>query len=155
MEQTLVILKPDAVRRGLLGEIIARLERKGLRIAALKMARLGDEILREHYAHHAGKPFFPGLLAFMTSSPVVMMVIEGLDAVTVVRDLCGPTNCRKAPAGTIRGDYGMSQQMNLIHASDSLATARAEVARFFRAEEIHAYDRADVPVVYAADERGH
>ncbi len=154
MEKTLVILKPDAVRRGLLGEIAARLERKGLQIAAMKMVRLSEEILREHYSHHVNKPFFPGLAAFMSSSPVVLMAVEGVDAVAVVRELCGPTNCRKAPAGTIRGDLGNSQQCNLIHASDSVETAQAEVARFFRAEEIHDYRRIDTEVVYAPDERG-
>ncbi|HEX3000160.1 MAG TPA: nucleoside-diphosphate kinase [Armatimonadota bacterium] len=153
MERTLVILKPDAVQRGILGQIISRLERKGLQIAAMKMAQLSDALLEEHYRHHINKPFFGGLKQFMKSSPVVLMVVEGLDAVSVVRDLCGPTNCRKAPAGTIRGDFGMSQQSNLIHASDSVEAAQAEVARFFRPEEIHDYDRIDKQVVYAADER--
>ena len=153
MERTLVILKPDAVRRGLVGEITARLERKGLQIAAMKMARLGDEILNEHYRHHLSKPFFAGLKGFMTSSPVVLMVIEGLEAVAVVRDLCGPTNCRKAPGGTLRGDFGMSQQSNLIHASDSVETACEEVARFFGPDEVHDYERTDRSVTYAADER--
>lgn len=154
MEQTLVILKPDAVRRGLVGEIMARFERKGLRIAAMKMAQLEEEILHQHYAHHRQKPFFSGLVAFMRSAPVVLMVLEGRDAVSVVRDLCGPTNCRQAPPGTIRGDYGMSQQMNLIHASDSPETAQAEIKRFFLPQEIHCYRRADEEVLYAADERG-
>ena len=136
MEQTLVILKPDCMQRGLAGKVIARFEEGGLAIVGMRMARLDDRILGEHYAHLADKPFFPELKKFMKSSPVVLMVLRGENAVEAVRKMCGPTDSKKAPKGTIRGDFGTDVQRNIVHASDSNETAEKEVARFFGKEEI-------------------
>ncbi|MFH1285462.1 MAG: nucleoside-diphosphate kinase [Candidatus Micrarchaeota archaeon] len=136
MERTFVILKPDAVARGLSDEIIARFERKGLCIVGKKKFKFTKEICEEHYAHHTSKPFFPKLVDFMCSSEVICLVLEGKDVVNVVRKLCGATNSREAEPGTIRGDYGMSVQKNLVHASDSLETAKKEISRFFKPAEI-------------------
>ena len=152
MQQTLILVKPDAVQRGLIGEIIGRFERKGLKLVGLKMMRVGDELLHEHYTHHADKPFFANLAAFMKSSPVVAMVWEGREAVEAVRLLAGSTNARQADAGTIRGDLGMSFQNNLIHASDSAENALAEVERFFNKEELFNYDKSEYLHLYAEDE---
>jgi nucleoside-diphosphate kinase len=152
-ERTLIILKPDCVQRGLLGTVIARFEARGFSIAGMKMVRLSAAILKEHYAHIADKPFFPGIASFMSSSPVVVAVIEGKDAVQVTRDMCGPTNARKALPGTIRGDYSLSMQCNVIHASDSVERAQKEVARFFSPEELHSYSRILPDVTYSADEK--
>lgn len=151
MEQTLVIFKPSAVQRGLVGQILSRFERKGLTIVAMKMARLSEAILREHYAHLVDKPFFPSLLASMTASPVVLMVLEGVDAIKVVRLLTGATNSREALPGTIRGDFSMSGQENVIHASSSPEDARAEVARFFSPDEILAWTPLMRPCLYSPD----
>ena len=153
MERTLVILKPDCVNRGLLGEVLLRIERKGLKVVGMKMARPERRMWDEHYAHLKDKPFFPRLVEFMCSSPVVFAVIEGKDAVRVLRDLCGKTNARDAAPGTIRGDLAMSTQSNIIHASDSLETAQKEVARFFRDEELFDYARVTEDLLYAKDER--
>jgi len=152
-EQTLVLLKPDALQRNLLGRIIERFEQKGLKIVGLKMMQLGDVILDEHYAHHKDKPFFGGLKNFMKHSPIVAMVLEGLDAVKVVRVLCGPTLGREATPGTIRGDFSMSVQANIVHSSDSLETAEKEIWRFFNADEIFDYSKIDFEHVYVEDER--
>jgi nucleoside-diphosphate kinase len=152
MERTLLILKPDAVARGLVGEITARLEKKGLKLVGCKMAQLPSELLAQHYAHLADKPFYPRIAAFMQSLPVVLQCWEGVDAVTVVRDLVGVTNGRKAQPGTIRGDYSMSIQCNLIHASDGPDAAKAEVARFFEASELFAYQQPLQPFLYSGDE---
>ncbi len=141
MEKTLILLKPCTVQRRLVGEVINRLERKGLRIVGLKMMQLGDDILNEHYAHLRERPFFPWLIASMKSAPVVAMCVEGNSAVKVVRDIVGATNGRKAAPGTIRGDYSMSGQENIIHASDSVETAEIEMRRFFAEGEI--FDYAD------------
>lgn len=151
MEQTLVIFKPSAVQRGLIGEILNRFERKGLTIVAMKMARLSEEILRQHYAHLVDKPFFPSLLASMTSCPVVLMVLEGVDAIKVVRLLTGATNSREAQPGTIRGDFSMSGQENVIHASSCPEDAVAEVARFFTPEEIYQWTPVIRPCLYSPD----
>jgi nucleoside-diphosphate kinase len=153
VERTLVLIKPDAIQRGLVGEIIARFERKGLKLAGMKMMHLSDALLDEHYSHLAGKPFFPRIKSFMRSTPVVALCWEGVECVEAVRTLCGVTNARRAAAGTIRGDFGMSIQCNLVHASDSLETALAEVVRFFRPEELFSYGSAADAVVYASDER--
>ena len=139
MEKTLVILKPGAVQRALVGEVTARFERKGLRLAGMKMMQLTDEILNEHYAHLVDRPFFPGLKKSMTRTPVVAMCLEGVGAVDVVRQMAGATNGRKALPGTIRGDFSMSGQQNIVHASDSLESAAVEVKRFFKDEEIFDY----------------
>ena len=152
-ERTLIILKPDAVQRGLLGAILSRFEARGFSIAGMKMATLSPAILKEHYAHIADKPFFPGIAAFMSSCPVVVAVVEGKDVVQVTRDMCGPTNARKALPGTIRGDFSLSMQCNVIHASDSVETAHKEVARFFKPEELHSYKRMLNDVTYSADEK--
>ena len=139
MEKTLVLLKPSCVQRQLIGEILNRFERRGLRISGMKMMQLSDEILREHYAHLVDKPFFPGLQASMQASPVVALALTGVEAVKVVRQMAGVTNGREAAPGTIRGDYSMSNQQNIVHASDSVENAAIELRRFFRPEEVFDY----------------
>lgn len=145
MQRTLVLLKPDAVQRALAGEIIARIERKGLKIAGMKLMHIGEDLAREHYGEHVGKPFFEGLVEYITSSPVVAMAVEGENAVEVVRRLLGPTNPQDAPPGTIRGDYGMSIGLNLTHGSDSEESAARELALFFASEELLCYKRSAEP----------
>ena len=152
METTLVLLKPSCVQRQLIGEIIQRFERRGLRIAGMKMMQLDEPILREHYAHLADRPFFPSLAASMMVSPVVALAVAGLDAVQVVRTMTGSTNGREAAPGTIRGDYSMSNQQNIVHASDSTSNAAIELARFFRPEEIFDYETPTQAYVYGAGE---
>jgi nucleoside-diphosphate kinase len=152
MERTLIILKPDCIQRGLCGSVLSRFEFRGFSIAGIKMVKLSPVLLREHYAHIADKPFFPGIEKFMSSSPVVVVVIEGKEAVEAVRAMCGPTNARKAAPGTIRGDYSLSMQCNVIHASDSVETAHKEVARFFKPEELHSYKRELEGLTYSKDE---
>ena len=152
MEQTLVIIKPSTIQRGLMGEIISRFEKKGLFIAGMKMIQLTDELLNEHYAHLKEKPFFQGLKEFMSSCPVVVLCLEGVDAVNVVRSLIGATNGRAAQVGTIRGDYSMSEQKNVVHASDSLETAEIELNRFFKKEEIFIYNHTLLSNLYANNE---
>ena len=139
MEQTLVIVKPDALQRRLVGRIIQRFEQKGLRIVAMKMIRLSAELAERHYGVHKGKPFYEPLLAFITSAPVVVMVLEAPDAVATVRRLMGPTFGAEAPAGTLRGDFAVSNRYNLVHGSDSPRTSRKEIDLFFRPEEILDY----------------
>ncbi len=136
MQRTFVMIKPDGVRRGLIGEIIARFERKGLKIKALKMKKLTREEAERLYDVHKGKPFFEELIEFVTSAPVVGMIVEGDEAVEVVRLMIGPTDGRKAPPGTIRGDYALSIGENVIHASDSPERAEYEISVFFSKEEI-------------------
>jgi len=150
-ERTLVILKPDALQRGLIGEIISVFEKKGLKIVAMKMEKLDREILEKHYAEHKGKPFFESLVSFMSSGPVVLAVIEGIDAIKVVRKLVGATNGREAEPGTIRGNYSMSQQNNLVHASSDSAVAEREIKLFFSPKEILSYERLDC-FIYSKDE---
>lgn len=152
-EKTLIIIKPDALNRSLVGEIVGRFERKGLKIVGMKMTQLTDEILKEHYAHLAEKPFFPRIARFMKGWPVIVMVLEGLEAVESVRLITGDTLGRKADAGTIRGDLSMSIQANIVHASDSVENAKKEIERFFKSEEIYNWERIDLDVVYAEDER--
>ena len=153
MEETLVLLKPSCVQRNLMGEIITRFERRGLRVAGLKMMQLDLPILKEHYAHLADKPFFPTLAASMMASPVVALAIEGIDAVQVVRTMTGATNGRAAAPGTIRGDFSMSNQQNIVHASDSPENALIELKRFFRDEEIFDYEAGQHAFVYGSDEK--
>lgn len=153
MERTLVLVKPDAVQRGLIGEIIGRFEGKGLKVVGLKLMALNDAVLDDHYSHLADKPFFPRIKSFMMSTPVVALCLEGFGAVDAVRNVCGVTNSREAGPGTIRGDLGMSIQCNLVHASDSIETARDEVPRFFNDNELTAYDSVTDTVIYADDER--
>ncbi len=152
-ERTLVLIKPDALQRNLLGKIIERFEHKGLKIAGLKMMQLSDVLLEDHYSHHKDKPFFDGLKKFMAQSPVVAMVFEGLEAVKIVRMLCGATSGREADIGTIRGDFSMSTQANIVHASDSPESAEKEIWRFFNADEIFDYRKIDFSVVYGEEER--
>jgi nucleoside-diphosphate kinase len=140
LERTLVILKPDAVQRQLVGRIVAQFESKGLKIVALKLARLERELLERHYGAHAGKDFYEPLLDYMASGPVVLMVVAGKGAVAVVRSMMGPTFGPDAPAGTIRGDLAMSKRFNLVHGSDSPEAAEQEMRVFFRPEEIIEYD---------------
>lgn len=152
MEQTLIILKPSAVSRALVGDVITRFQRKGLIIAGIKMMQLDEAILREHYAHLADRPFFPIVLESMMATPVIVMVLKGKDAVSVVRAMTGSTNSRNAAPGTIRGDFSMSGQENIIHTSDSLENAAIEVARFFKPEEIFDYTPITLSATYASDE---
>jgi nucleoside-diphosphate kinase len=154
VERTLVLIKPDAIQRGLIGKIISRFEDKGLKLVGMKLMNLGEQLLNEHYAHLADKPFFPGTRAFMQSTPVIAICLEGLDSVETVRRLCGITKSREAQPGTIRGDLAMSVQANLVHASDSLETATKEVARFFSDRELFEYDSAVTAIVYSSDELG-
>jgi nucleoside-diphosphate kinase len=142
MERTLIIFKPDAVNRLLVGRILARFEDKGLRIVAMKLQQSPVAQVREHYAVHRNQPFYESLVEFMTAGPVILAVLEGPSAIDVVRNLLGPTDGRKAPAGTIRGDFGLDQRYNLVHASDGPETARDEIALFFRPDEIVDYSRA-------------
>ncbi len=152
MEQTLVIIKPSGVERGLIGDIIARFQRKGLIIAGMKMMKLDEKILREHYAHLVERPFFPLILNSMMASPVVVMCLKGKDVVSVVRSMTGATNSRNAAPGTIRGDYGMSSQENIIHASDSPENGIIEVNRFFKEGEIFDYVPSTLKFIYSTDE---
>ena len=152
METTLVLLKPSCVQRQLIGEIVTRFERRGLLIVGMKMMQLDEAILREHYAHLVDRPFFPLLAKSMMASPIVAMAIRGVEAVQVVRGMTGFTNGRRADPGTIRGDYAMSNQQNIVHASDSPENAAVELARFFRPEEIFEYRHALTDFLYAPDE---
>ena len=152
MEKTLVILKPSAVQRALVGEVTARFERKGLRLCGLKMMQLTNEILNRHYSHLATKPFFQRIKDSMMAAPVVCCCYEGVDAVETVRAMTGSTNGRKAAPGTIRGDFGMSFQENIIHTSDSPENAVVEIYRFFKPEEIFDYKLANFQFLYANDE---
>jgi nucleoside-diphosphate kinase len=152
MERTFVLLKPDCVQRRLMGRVISRLEDKGLNILAMKMLCVTPELARQHYAEHIHKPFYPGLEAFITAGPVVAMVVEGLEAIRVVREMLGATNGRNAAPGTIRGDFGCSRQMNLVHGSDGPAAAQREIGLYFRPEEIGAGAAFLAPWLRTADE---
>ena len=136
MERTLIILKPDAVQRGLCGDILARFERKGLQIAGVKFMRIPHQTAETHYAPHKGKPFYEGLVKFMTSSPVVVLALQGKDAITIARKMMGATFGSKAEPGTIRGDFGVSNSFNLIHGSDSPEAATKELGLFFKPDEL-------------------
>jgi nucleoside-diphosphate kinase len=154
MERTLILLKPDAVQRDLVGEIISRLERKGLKIVGLKFMKLSDEILHEHYSHLVDRPFFPEIKTFMQLTPVVALCLEGVESVSTVRQLAGITKAREAAPGTIRGEFAMSVQANLIHCSDSVETAAVEVPRFFKPEELFDYADTLESYIYNSSERG-
>ena len=143
MERTLVLLKPDCVQRRLIGAVLQRFEQKGLRLAALKLVHASRPLAEQHYAVHKGRPFYESLLQFLTSGPTVALVLEGREAVAVVRTLIGATDGAKAAPGTIRGDYGISVQNNLIHGSDSPDNARAEIALWFKPEELVGYQPVD------------
>lgn len=152
MERTLILFKPDAVQRRLAGKLLARLEDKGLKIVGLKMLKVTKELSAKHYAEHVSKPFYPLLEEFITSGPVVALVAEGPQAVTVVRTMMGPTNGAQAAPGTIRGDFGVSRQMNLMHGSDSVDAARREIDVYFKADELCQYEATLGGWVCAADE---
>ena len=152
MQRTLVLLKPDCVQRRLMGKIISRLEDKGLNVIAMKMIRVTAQQSREHYAEHVDKPFYPSLEQFITSAPVVAMAVDGLDVITVVREMLGATSGLKAAAGTIRGDYSSSRQMNLVHASDSEESAARELKLYFEAGEMCDYEPVAADFLTAADE---
>jgi len=152
MEKTLIILKPSAVQRELIGAVISRFEKKGLQLIGIKMMQLTDTLLVEHYAHLVDKPFFPRLTEAMKASPVIVMCLQGVDCVQVVRDLTGVTNGRKAQPGTVRGDFSMSGQENIIHASDSVENGQIEIKRFFKPEEIFNYKKINLNFIYASDE---
>jgi nucleoside-diphosphate kinase len=141
MERTLIILKPDVVQRGLIGPIITRLERRGIKIVALKMMQIDQALAKRHYAEHEGQPYYPGLISFVTSAPVVVMVLEGQNVIEITRATIGATSPAKAAPGTIRADYGIETRRNLVHGSDSPESAQREIALFFREDEILAYQR--------------
>ncbi|MBI2451360.1 MAG: nucleoside-diphosphate kinase [Parcubacteria group bacterium] len=151
-ERTLIIIKPDALQRNLLGEIISRFEKKGLKIIGFKMMELGDVLLEEHYAHHKDKSFFAGLKRFMKSSPVILTVLEGPNIIKSVRLIVGPTRGYEADAGSIRGDFSMSAQYNIVHASDSLENAEIEIRRFFAPGELFDYPKVDFEWIYSEEE---
>jgi nucleoside-diphosphate kinase len=152
MERTLILFKPDAVQRRLCGRLLARLEDKGLKIIGLKFLRVSKELSAKHYAEHVNKPFYPLLEEFITSGPVLALVAEGPQAVAVVRGMMGPTNGAQAAPGTIRGDYGVSRQMNLMHGSDSVEAARKEIGVYFKPDELVEYTTTLGGWVCAADE---
>ena len=147
-ERTYVMIKPDGVARALVGKIVQRFEEKGLKLVAMKFMKIPPELAQKHYAEHVGKPFFNGLISFITSGPVVAMVWEGTNAVTVCRGLMGKTNPQDSPPGTIRGDFAMITGHNIIHGSDSVDSAKREIGLFFRDEELVKYDWADEKAIY-------
>jgi len=148
MERTLVLIKPDAMQRSLAGEIIARLERRGLRIVATRMLHMDEVLARQHYAAHEGKAFFPGLIRYITSSPIIAAVFEGRNAVEIVRQSMGATNPAQAAPGTIRADLGIDTGRNLVHGSDSLEAAEKEIGLFFQEGELFSYERSIDPWVF-------
>ena len=150
-ERTLLLIKPDAMQRGLVGQILARFEQKGFKIVGLKMLHISKELSKEHYAHLVSKPFYPDLEKFITMQPIVAVVVEGKEAVEVTRMIVGPTNASKAPGGTIRGDFSNSTSRNVIHASDSKETAEKEIQRFFKPNELFDY-KLHEEFLYASDE---
>ena len=152
MEKTLIIIKPGAIRRDLVGELIHRFERKGLQLSGIKMMQLDDKILDEHYSHLAGRPYFQRIKNSMMKTPVILCIWKGIDSVHIARVMTGPTNGREAPQGTIRGDYSVSMQENILHTSDSVENAKIEIARFFKPEEIFEFDQQSSSVLYACDE---
>jgi nucleoside-diphosphate kinase len=145
VERTLVLVKPDGVKRGLAGEILGRLERKGLKIVAARLVMVTPELAARHYAEHQAKPFYAGLVEHITSGPVLALAVEGRSAISVVRLLTGATNPQTAAPGTVRGDLAIAVTPNLIHASDAVASAEKELALFFRENDYHSYTRVDQP----------
>jgi len=152
MERTLILLKPDCVQRRLMGRIVARFEEKGLNFVAMKLMRITPELAKTHYAEHIAKPWYPTLESFITGGPVLAAVVEGLEAIRVVREMLGATSGLKAAPGTIRGDFSASRQMNLVHGSDGPEAAQREIAIYFRDEEICGYEPTITPWLRAADE---
>lgn len=153
VERTFVLLKPDAVARKLTGEILGRFERKGLKTVALKLLKVTPELSKRHYAEHVSKPFYPLLEEFITSGPVVALVLEGPGAIGVVRAMLGPTNGRDAAPGTIRGDFGLSRQMNMVHGSDGPEAAAREIPIYFQPEELISHSTSLDPWTCAGDEK--
>ncbi|MDA0208125.1 MAG: nucleoside-diphosphate kinase [bacterium] len=141
VQKTLVLIKPDAVQRERVGEVLSRFERKGLKIVAMKLIHLDETVLADHYHHHVDKPFYKGLVEFMMQTPVVGIVFEGVGAIDEVRKVNGATNPLEADAGTVRADFSMSVAGNIVHASDSLENAQEEIKRFFKEEEVFSYDK--------------
>lgn len=152
MERTLILLKPDCVERRLMGRVISRFEEKGLNIVAMKMMQVTPALAKEHYAEHVSKPFYPALESFITGGPIVAAIVEGLEVIRVVREMLGATSGLKAAAGTIRGDFSSSRQMNLVHASDGPEAAQREIALYFKDAEVCAYEPTIVPWLRASDE---
>ncbi|MEX2140110.1 MAG: nucleoside-diphosphate kinase [Pirellulales bacterium] len=152
MERTFVLLKPDCVQRRLVGRVLARFEDKGLNFIAMKMLSVTPELSRQHYAEHVNKPFYPALEKFITGGPVIATVVEGLEAIRVVREMLGATSGLKAAAGTIRGDLSSSRQMNLVHASDGPEAAAREIGLYFKPDEISSYEPSITPWLRASDE---
>lgn len=153
MERSVVLVKPDGVQRALIGEVISRFERKGLKLVGMKMISLEDALLDEWYAHHKDKPFFPGLKSYMKSYPVVAMLWEGYEVIATVRKMIGITKSRDAEPGTIRGDFGMSQQYNLIHASEDVVASEKEQSLMFKGNEIFDWEKSDLDHIYIDSER--
>jgi nucleoside-diphosphate kinase len=151
-ERTFVLFKPDCLHRRLLGRVLARFEDKGLSVIALKMLQVNSDLAGKHYEEHVNKPFYPALESFITASPVVAAILEGPGAIRVVRSMLGPTNGLEAPPGTVRGDFGSSRQMNLVHASDGPEAAAREIAIYFTDKEIHPYEPTIGSWLRAADE---
>jgi nucleoside-diphosphate kinase len=152
MERTFIMLKPDCVQRRLAGRILASFEDKGLNVIALRMLRITPQLAKQHYAEHVAKPFYPALEKFVTGGPVIAGVVEGLEAIRVVREILGPTSGLKAPAGTIRGDFSSSRQMNLVHASDGPDAAQREIALYFKDVDLCPYAPTIEPWMKAPDE---
>jgi nucleoside-diphosphate kinase len=152
MQRTLILLKPDCVQRRLMGHVLSRFENKGLNIIAMKMLQVTPELAAEHYAEHLEKPFYPALEAFITGAPVVAMVIEGREAIRIVREMLGATSGLEAAAGTIRGDLSSSRQMNLVHASDGPEAAEREINLYFQPDQICEYDPTLTPWLKASEE---
>ena len=152
MERSVVLIKPDGVQRGLVGEIITRFERKGLQLVAMKMVSLEDAFLDLWYAHHKDKPFFPGLKKYMKSYPTIAMLWEGADTASTIRMMLGVTKARQAEPGSIRGDFAMSTQYNLVHASENAEIARREEEIMFKKEDIFPWKKIDLELIYASDE---
>jgi nucleoside-diphosphate kinase len=152
MERTFILLKPDCVQRRLMGQVISRFEQKGLNIVAMKMLQITPDLAKQHYAEHVQKGWYPTLEAFVTGGPVVAAVVEGLEAIKVVRDMLGATNGLNAAPGTIRGDYSSSRQMNLVHGSDGPDSAKREIGLYFKDNEICEYTPTITPWMRASDE---
>jgi nucleoside-diphosphate kinase len=152
MERTLILLKPDCVERRLAGRILTRFEDKGFNVVAMKLMKVTPELSKKHYAEHVSKPFYPNLEAFITGGPIVAIVLEGLEVIRVVRDMLGATSGLKAAAGTIRGDFSSSRQMNLVHASDGPEAATREIGLYFAANEIIPSEPSITPWLRAGDE---
>ena len=152
LERTTILIKPDGIQRGLVGNIISRFESKGLKLVGIKMLRADSDLLDQHYQHLKSKPFFKALKEYMGKSPIIAMLWEGVEAVEVVHHLCGDTTGRKADVGTIRGDLSMSHQANIVHASDSLENAKIEEERFFNEDEVFDYRKDEYFQIYADDE---